>query len=477
MSFNTLKFLNFRIGVHMFSLHKSGNNKKVISLSSDQRKQEVKKLVKALQVKILSTYVGNEDESTTLIKEQAEDKNRDKKVQELKNQIKKISKSEKSKTLDLKNRILQKEKIIELINDEINYLVSRKNKAIKSYVVEQALNDQPSPSDDNKSEELKALYLKEQQIYLQKIYIEQEKSQLGQKFKNIKMIMGQETVVDQIQKRLTDIIASSDNNNYYTVIQHLQQLIAELKDTKSLDTQVFKELAAVKLAKKLATQTALLQKYQEYMEKNKENEPQHNTAPLSPAHKRAKLIIETNHLRGQLHEKILKSIEQKYSTSLDKNLNYLRVAAQYCIAELEQVDPTVLEVLQKKCIDAGWVLDKQKGLIYRSHQNTVLQISKIHELSYNAYIEIGARQLSGKPEINAENTALVLAKPTDLKSPKGILCAFEQDLKKSKEKIVPYKKQSSLWLYCLDKALVAVKPQALSLMALQASLSPKCLVN
>ncbi|HXH55400.1 MAG TPA: hypothetical protein VNK03_06655, partial [Gammaproteobacteria bacterium] len=203
---------------------------------------------------------------------------------------------------------------------------------------------------------------------------------------------------------------------------------------------------------------------------------------ISPAYQRTKLVMEASMSRVQLNKKVVESVNQKHNARIQQytlmgsnkpnvnnvSITHVNVAAHYCIAKLEQVDASVLEKLEKKCIQAGWSLDKQKGLVYKGAQGSILLMSDIEELSYNSYIEMGNRQLSEELELNVENAQMIVAKSADLQPSKRILPAFEQDLKKSRPKLVSNNK-STFWLFCFEKALVAVKPEVIGLIKLKAS--------
>lgn len=434
----------FRIGGFMFTLYKCPSPKKEDTVFlSEEKKRVLKALVKGLKLKIVPTYIGNEHEFIILEREQAEDENREKLIQALEKRLKKLSPEDKHKAIDLKNRTLQIEKALELIRSEIKTLTDHKNKAIALFDEEKDVVNQ----------------LASKQEYLKETYATKEKPQLERKFSNLKVLNGQEAVVEEIKGSLKTIISAPDIG-YHAVIEQLQKLATDLGATKDRELETLNESEAVKLAKKLTKQKALLQQYKDYLKNKKEN-PQ----LLSPAGQRTKLVMEANRFRHQFNTEVAEQVSQKYSEQryltepnvvphFNEEIRRIKVAAQYCIAKLEQVDTAVQEKLQKKCIDAGWSLDKHNGLFCKDHKGSLFSMSDIHKLSYDAYVEIASQQLKNK----------------EVSSQKRVLPTFEEELKRSKQKLVPYKPLSNFWLFCLDKALVSIKPELVSLMDLKTSL-------
>lgn len=459
----------------MFTLYTADKNKKenAVILSLQDKQSQVAELIKGLNLNIVPGYTGNEDQKTVLEKEQKEDVNRAKKIQELKSKIRKIPQQDKEKVENLQELISQKEKIIKMLEIEITGLTQRKNKAIK-----------------NSPHQLQGI--EAQQAYLKEAYVKQAESpRLKEKFKDLKIL------VDEMQEKLQAVVLSNDECDYHTVIAALQKLKADLMISKDQDLKSLNNMDFIKLPKKLATQEALLKKYQDYKEKKKAS----NQQQISPAQHRTKIIIEANALRAKLNTAVAERVNRKYKENRqssemkalleqkvhDIGLAYINIATQHCIAKLERVDASVQAALQKKCMDAGWILNEKKELVYKDKQNNTLTMSEIEELSFKAYLHLAKQSIAQKPGMNlknspvlkarseeplsVENSQVVLAQSVKLHS-KNILPAFEKTLK-NKQKLVPYdpyNKPLSFGLFCLEKALVSISPQLRGIREVKASL-------
>lgn len=472
----------------MFSLYKGSLSKKenITSLSED-KKAEVKKVLKALKLKIVTTYVGDEDELTILKTEQAADSNRKKTIENLEAQLKKLSPTAKAKVLDLKNRILQKEKAIESIKNEIKNLNEQKNKAINSYEetnfsvnrteAHQLISSENEKQDAFQIKNIDNEDFKDRQEYLKKIYAAKEKLSFKSSFRDLKIIDGQEAVAEEIKEKLKAIMLA-DDSDYYIVIQQLQKLVTEVDVSKNNDLNILNDNEFVKISKKIFQQKAIFQKYKDYL-----NEKGH----ISPAQERTKLVMEVNKPRQEFNSKVVECVAKKYYQEMQKqhlievaapfkediSLKHIKIGAKYCIAKLEEIDTPVQETLRKKCIEAGWSLNTKNELVYKKDQKAVLSISDLDKISYGAYIEIGKQRLTGKHEINLNDFQAVSSSPAGSNPQKRMLPVFEENIKRKKQKVAANKSKSNFWLFCLDKTLVSIKPDLVTLVDLKASLNKK----
>ncbi|HQZ88128.1 MAG TPA: hypothetical protein PLL67_05155 [Gammaproteobacteria bacterium] len=102
-------------------------------LSAEEKQLKINSLIKALGLKIVRDYTGNEDESTILKKEQAVDDTRAEKIKKLKTKIKKISKATKKEIERLKALTEAQQITIESMWEQEKKLNQEKNDAIELY--------------------------------------------------------------------------------------------------------------------------------------------------------------------------------------------------------------------------------------------------------------------------------------------------------------------------------------------------------